>query len=104
MPPPAPVDEPEEPEPPVDPPCTDDPSFEDKNGYTCEDWKQYDCVQFGASEFNMSEEEIQELVDNCCEACAPAEEESPDEECEDCLDFPGYRLLCDGIEEPAKCK
>jgi len=103
-------------EPPVDP-CRDNPSFEDENGYTCKEWEGYNCAELAAAEFNMSEEGIQALLENCCETCSAnlgeesSEEgggqgsgEADDSASGDDLDFPSYRVLCEGQEEPATCR
>jgi len=66
--------------------CTDDPDFEDEDGYSCEDWLGYDCDD--ALSWGLSEEGKQDLLDSCCKSCNPPEITYPEgEECQDNDDF-----------------
>lgn len=67
--------------------CLDNPFFEDEDGYTCDEWKGYNC-KAAADEWGLSEEGLVELLDNCCETCNPPIITYPEEpECKDNPEF-----------------
>lgn len=67
--------------------CTNDPDFEDEDGYSCDEWKGYDCDE-AVTRWGLSEEGKQDLIDSCCETCnAPPVTYPPANECFDTPDF-----------------
>jgi len=95
--------------------CTDGYFFTDAKGYSCKDWEGYNC-NTAVDEWEYTDGEAADILDNCCKTCAAFEGESAessesedgdnedDEKADGPLNFAGYVELCENTTDEQTCK